>query len=131
MNCYLIDTHTFLWFATENSRLKEDVRSLIGNTNNIILLSIASIWECTIKYKLGKLPIQTSNLKVFINSELKHSNIKILNITPNHVYRIVDLPLHHRDPFDRLLIAQALIEEIPIITADQQFENYNAEIIWT
>jgi len=126
---FLIDTHTFIWYVTDNSRLSNQVLELINDENNQIFLSIASVWEMGIKYSLGKL---TFNLpfETFINQQLTINDFTILDINISHITAVTQLPLHHRDPFDRILIAQAIVENIPIISVDNKFDAYPIQRLW-
>jgi len=126
---YLIDTHTLLWIAGNNPKLSKKAKEIYLNPKNKIYLSIASIWELSIKIGLKKLNLNLP-LKKFIDIHILGNNIQILNINLSHIYRIEKLPLHHRDPFDRLIISQAIEEDIPIIGNDEIFDNYKAKRIW-
>ncbi|MBW4586913.1 type II toxin-antitoxin system VapC family toxin [Aetokthonos hydrillicola Thurmond2011] len=124
----LLDTHIFLWFISDNIKLSDPLKDLIENENNISYLSIASLWEMSIKYNLGKLKLNTS-YEAFIEEEIVKSNIKLLNIDLEHLKLNATLAFHHRDPFDRLIIAQSMGESIPIVTADTIFNKYSVTII--
>ncbi len=126
---YLIDTHTLLWIAGNNPKLSKKAKEIYLNPKNEIYLSIASIWELSIKIGLKKLNLNLP-LKKFVEIHILGNNIQILNISLNHIYRIEKLPLHHRDPFDRLIISQAIEEDIPIIGNDELFDNYEIKRIW-
>src|SRR5688572_17169522 len=120
---YLLDTHTFLWFINAGKALTVSVQSLIEDPNNEIFLSIASIWEMAIKVSLGKLTTPQPFTE-FVVKQMQENNITVMNISPEHAGLVATLPFHHRDPFDRLIIAQALTEEIPIISIDAVFDAY-------
>lgn len=125
----LLDTNTFLWFISDSDRLSTNARSYIADFDNELLLSVASLWEISIKTSLGKLEL----LKPFdqlIPEQLKESSVNILSIELSHLSGVIILPFHHRDPFDRLIIAQGIAEKIPIITSDSAFRNYPVRIIW-
>ncbi|MDJ0900714.1 MAG: type II toxin-antitoxin system VapC family toxin [Xenococcus sp. MO_188.B8] len=124
----LLDTHTFLWFVNDNPRLSAYLKDLIEDEDNSIYLSFASLWEMSIKYNLGKLKFDTSYEK-FVEEEIIQSSIKLINIKLEHLNIYSTLPLHHKDPFDRLIIAQSIVEEVPIITVDIAFEKYPINII--
>ena len=124
----LLDTHSFLWFVNDNPRLSEHLKDLIEDENNDIYLSFASLWEMSIKYNLGKLTFDTS-YEEFVDEEIIKSNIKLLDIKLEHFKINATLPLHHKDPFDRLIIAQSIVEEIPVITVDLAFAKYPVNII--
>jgi PIN domain nuclease of toxin-antitoxin system len=125
----LLDTHTFIWYVLEAERLSSVATELINDGNNQVLLSLASVWEIAIKQSIGKmnfsLPIQT-----FVEQQLHLNDLHLLNIRIEHVATVATLPLHHRDPFDRLLIAQAMVENIPIISADVAFDAYAIQRLW-
>lgn len=124
----LLDTHIFLWFVNDNPRLSNRLNDLIEDENNAIFLSLASLWEMSIKYNLGKLTFATS-YEEFVETEINQSSINLLSIKLEHFYINATLPLHHKDPFDRLIIAQSIAENISIITVDSAFENYSVNII--
>jgi PIN domain nuclease of toxin-antitoxin system len=125
----LLDTHTFLWFILDSPQLSNDVKIIIEDENNAKMLSIASIWEMAIKQNTGKLIFGTPFGEV-IEQQLNLNNIDLLNISIDHIDIISTLPLHHRDPFDRLLIAQAMVETIPILSADVAFDSYPITRLW-
>jgi PIN domain nuclease of toxin-antitoxin system len=125
---FLFDTHTFIWYDNEPGRLSPKVRSICEDESNTILLSLASIWEIQIKLQLGKLELHTSLTEV-IRRQQSHL-IELLPITLAHILALEDLPPHHRDPFDRLLIAQASVENIPVLSSDPMFAKYPIQAIW-
>lgn len=124
---YLIDTHILIWFVEGNTRLDEDVRSLIANPVNEIYISQASLWELTIKISIGKLSlsISVSELEIFlINHDFQILETKFL-----HYEKLQNLPFHHQDPFDRLIISQAQAEDYTIITHDDRFKLYDVKLL--
>jgi PIN domain nuclease of toxin-antitoxin system len=123
----LLDTHSFLWFVMGNPRISTKIRERIENNEN--LLSIASLWEMAIKHSTGKLNFGLP-FEVFIEQQLSVNNIELLNINLNHIAVVATLPFHHRDPFDRLIIAQAMVEYLPILSADSAFDAYPIERFW-
>lgn len=125
----LLDTHCWLWWITTPERLAPRIQELIVDGQNEIFLSAASGWEIAIKYALGKLALPEEPEK-FVPSRLKRDAIQPLPIHHEHALRVGTLPLHHRDPFDRLLISQAQVEHLPIVTVDRQLEAYDVELIW-
>ncbi len=125
----IFDTHTLLWIVTNDSKLSKKAKSLFLNSKNEILFSFASIWEMAIKINLGRLSIDQS-LKEFIKHHIKGNDIKLLSIELNHILLLENLPHHHRDPFDRLLICQAIAENIPIISSDKDLDLYLIKRIW-
>ena len=123
----LIDTHTLLWFTTGNPRISDNLRLQIENNDN--LLSIASVWEMAIKHSIGKLNLDMS-FDDFVEQQIIGNGITLKGINQQHISVIAQLPLHHRDPFDRMLIAQAMVENIPIISADRIFDAYPIRRLW-
>lgn len=126
---YLIDTHTFLWFVTNDSKLSHDALDLIENDANAIFLSIASLWEMGIKFSIGKLKIHKP-FQEFVDEQIHVNQLQLLNIEPSHITMVSILPFHHRDPFDRMLIAQAITEKMSIISADTAFDSYGITRLW-
>lgn len=124
----LLDTHTFLWFVNDDPRLSDRFKDLIENENNVSYLSIASLWEMSIKYNLGKLTLAPS-YEGFVEKEIITSSIKLLSIELEHLKINATLPFHHRDPFDRIIIAQSMAENIPVITIDSVFNKYSIILI--
>ncbi|MEG3846546.1 type II toxin-antitoxin system VapC family toxin [Microcoleus sp. herbarium19] len=125
----LLDTHTFIWYVTDNPRLSTNVKRLIEDENNEKLVSTASIWEMAIKHSIGRLNFSLPFME-FVGQQLSVSNIGILEINLNHMEVVASLPLHHRDPFDRLIIAQSIVEQIPILSVDAIFDAYAISRIW-
>ncbi len=122
----LLNSHTLIWFFKGDARLSDRVRILIEDENNEKLISIARVWELSIKQSISKLTF-TQSIKTFIEQQLRMNDFNLLNITLEHIDGITTLPLHHRDPFDRLLIVQAMIENIPIASADSAFDAYSIQ----
>jgi PIN domain nuclease of toxin-antitoxin system len=129
MNGLMLDTHALLWFVFDDSRLSETAASAIADPAVDKIVSVASLWEIAIKLSLGKLQLGTS-LAQFFASEVDGRELDVLGITNAHLVRVADLPIHHRDPFDRLLIAQALVEGLPIATMDLRFATYGVDVRW-
>jgi PIN domain nuclease of toxin-antitoxin system len=125
---YLIDTHVLIWYLDGNNRLPGKIRDLINNDDNIVFISIASLWELAIKISLKK--IDTKNKLPDILAYITERDFTLLNISFKHLNALSALPTHHGDPFDRLIIAQALIEDIKIISADKAFQAYPVRVIW-
>jgi PIN domain nuclease of toxin-antitoxin system len=119
----LLDTHTFIWYVTDNPKLSAHVKLLIEDENNEKLVSIASIWEMAIKHSIGRLNFSLPFME-FVGQQLTVSNIGLLEINLQHIEVVASLPLHHRDPFDRLIIAQSMVEQIPILSVDAIFDAY-------
>ncbi|OQX26317.1 MAG: twitching motility protein PilT [Desulfobacteraceae bacterium IS3] len=120
---YLPDTHIFLWWITDNSKLSDHVRKVITNPDNEIFLSSASTWEMVIKSSIGKLSLPPSP-DLFIRKQTALNEIKILNVTIEHTFAVLKLPMIHKDPFDRILIAQAITEDLILITDDLLIKKY-------
>jgi PIN domain nuclease of toxin-antitoxin system len=125
----LLDTHTFLWFIEGEPLLSTSARQAIEDIANERLLSIASVWEIAIKISIGKLTLRDP-LPSIIPRQLYDNDISLLNVSLAHVMRITNLPLHHRDPFDRLLIAQAIEEDLRLISVDAGFDSYGVTRLW-
>ena len=125
----LLDTHTFLWWITDDSRLSCRAREVIGDGRNELFLSSASGWEIAIKARLGRLDVQ-DDLKSFIPKQMALNSINGLPVQMSHALHVYELPEHHRDPFDRMLISQAQLEDMYILTADRQIALYSVEIVW-
>ncbi len=125
---YLIDTHTFIWYLENNPHLSAKAKIIIENEQNNICLSIASLWEIAIKVNVGKLTLNNP-IEAMI-AEAEKQDFTILPISRESVLCIQTLPLHHRDPFDRILIAQSLTDNLPILTVDSNFAHYPIAVIW-
>lgn len=125
----LLDTHAVIWFITEDDQLPPRIKELIEDTTNMCFVSIASLWELGVKYSLGKLDLKVGIKKIF--ELIDQSGLTILPITANHILTNTTLPFHHRDPFDRLIIAQAKSEDLKLISKDGQFKVYNINTAWS
>jgi PIN domain nuclease of toxin-antitoxin system len=125
----LLDTHTLLWFIEADRQLSARARHLIEESATDVYLSIASAWEMAIKVNIGKLALR-GPLEEIVAQQQRDNDITLLGITIHHVTRLTALPLHHRDPFDRLLIAQAMTENLLIVSADSVFDAYAITRIW-
>lgn len=126
---YLLDTHTFLWFINDDPLLSPIAKRLIESPENAVYLSIASVWEMAIKVSLGKLEVP-SPFTDFIDAQVQENSISILAIKTSHAGIVTNLPFHHRDPFDRLIIAQARSEGYTLISRDEIFDRYGVERRW-
>ena len=126
---FLLDTHTFIWYVTDERQLTTLVLELINDENNEILLSIASIWEMAIKQSTGKLSFSLP-FEVFIIQQLSLNKFNLLEIKIDYLAVVASLPLHHRDPFDRLLVSQAMVEQLPILSIDSAFDSYPIQRFW-
>jgi len=125
----LLDTHTFLWWINNDPLLSEPARAAIASERNECFLSLASCWELAIKTSIGKLRL-TKTVERFIPEELAANDFKLLNLDFRHVAKVESLPFHHRDPFDRLLVAQVLAERMTIVSADAVLSEYGVKRIW-
>ena len=121
---YLLDTNIFLWCLNGDKKLKDKIREAIKDSKNQIFVSIASAWEISIKHRAGKLPLKTTLKKCFENSPFE-----ILNINLSHVLPMEKLPLLHKDPFDRILISQAKVENLTLITSDEKIWKYDLSLL--
>jgi PIN domain nuclease of toxin-antitoxin system len=126
---YLLDTHTFIWWDGASSLLSSTAIGLLKDSSNTFYLSVASIWEMQIKIQLGKMTLPNPLPRIIADQQI-NGGIRLLPVRPQHIFRLDTLPFHHRDPFDRLLIAQALHENLSIITEDKLFTQYPASIVW-
>ena len=125
----LLDTHAFLWWITDSPKLSARARKVIQDSNNELFFSAASGWEIAIKAQLGRLQLP-DNLEQFIMEQLSLNAILVLPIQLHHALRVYTLPQYHRDPFDRIIVAQSQIENLPILTTGTQITPYTVETIW-
>lgn len=125
----LLDTHTFLWFISGNPKLSDHARQLIEDLSNERLLSIASLWEMSIKASIGKLRLDLPFARI-ATEHIADNGIELLHIAPEHLDGLRALPFHHKDPFDRLIIAQGQIENTPILSKDEVFREYGIQCLW-
>ncbi len=126
---YLLDTHSLLWIITDDPRLSKNAQDIYLDSENGIFLSMASIWELAIKSSLEKISLEKP-LDEFVSEHVHGNNIEILDIKLPHVLRIEKLPFNHRDPFDRLIIAQSIEDNLPILGGDKVFDLYKIKRIW-
>lgn len=124
----LLDTHIFIWWNGELEFLSLSARSICEDRGNILVLSLVSVREMQIKSQLGKI-ILNQPLSEIIKSQQRKNNLEILPITSEHIYALSDLPNHNRDPFDRLLIAQPISEQIPLLSAYSAFLQYQIDLL--
>ena len=124
----LVDTHALLWFVAGDPRLTAKARKAIESPDTANYVSMASWWEMAIKCSLGKLKLETP-LDLFM-SQCVEEGFRILPVEADHLTPLVDLPFHHRDPFDRLIICQAMQERMPICTGDTNFQRYKVRVVW-
>ncbi len=126
---YLLDTHTFIWWDSNQARLSAAALALCADKSNILWLSLVSIWELQIKIQLNKLSCRLP-LADLITDQQQTNDIELLPIETTHIFALDTLPLHHKDPFDRLLIAQAQVEGATLISNDPWFDNYAIPRVW-
>lgn len=125
----LLDTHVLIWLSTNPENLSERVVSLLEDTSNSLFASIVSVWEIQIKFQIGKLTINLP-LPQLIEAQKQTNGLQILPIELGHVYTLNSLPNHHRDPFDRIIAAQAVFEKMPLLSIDEIFDAYPVERWW-
>ena len=121
---YLLDTHVLLWWLEDHPTLSEDARKAIADGRNPVFVSAAVIWEIRIKQALGKLEIPRNFRQV-----LDEQSFEMLDISADHAHAIIDLPMHHRDPFDRMLVAQSKVENLRLVTRDAYLKQYDIPLI--
>ncbi|HEY2039383.1 MAG TPA: type II toxin-antitoxin system VapC family toxin [Edaphobacter sp.] len=125
----LVDTHTFIWALLHDHRLTTQAKATLRSEEHDLIFSLVSLWEIAIKIKTGKLNTIGSSV-AYIRDEMNNYSMELLPIRYEHILHLEALPHHHSDPFDRLLIAQALSEGLPILTADRAFRQYGVKTIW-
>jgi len=125
----LLDTHAFLWWVVDDPRLSDTARTIIADGNNDLFFSAASGWEIGIKTGLGRLELP-SNLNEYIVDQLEKNAMIVLPIQLSHALHVTQLPDHHKDPFDRMLIAQSQLENLSLLTRDPMIAKYNVNITW-
>jgi PIN domain nuclease of toxin-antitoxin system len=125
----LLDTHTFIWWDSEPLRLSPQALNMCQNPENALLVSVASLWEMQIKLQMGKLKLHTP-LAELVSGQQQVNKIEIIDVKLEHILALGELPPHHRDPFDRLLIAQSNIEEAILLSKDPIFAEYPVKVMW-
>ena len=125
---YLLDTHVWLWMLADPGRIRSDLRSELGDDKTRLLLSAASSWEIAIKWALGRLSLPEPPA-TYVPSRMQRTNVEPLAVTHSHALQVATLARYHRDPFDRLLVAQAQLEGVPLLTADRVFDAYDVKIV--
>ena len=125
----LLDTHALFWFVTADPQLSLAAQQAIADPNNEKLVSLVSVWEIAIKHSLGRLNLHMS-LPDFVRRHLAPKQVTLLQIELPHLLKVATLPHHHRDPFDRLLIAQSMTENIPLVSTDAAFDQYGVQRFW-
>lgn len=121
---YLLDTNIFLWWLNGDRELKYSVKQVIADSQNVIYISLISAWEISIKHKIGKLPLKTSLKRCF-----EVSGFHVLPLNLEHIFKLDTLPLFHKDPFDRMLIAQSVVENLTLITTDEKMGKYKVNVL--
>lgn len=125
----LVDTHTFIWWNEASPRLSRRASALLADSRNTLLLSVVSAWELVIKVEAKKLKLPEPP-SVYLPTRTAHYGMEILPVTLAHCLAVEALPPYHRDPFDRMLIAQAQVEQLPILTIDQEVGRYGVKTLW-
>lgn len=125
----LLDTHAFIWWDSDPAKLSPQARAACQDRANVLLLSVASVWEMQIKLQLGKLHLRLPLAEV-IAGQQQTNDIQMLPVALGHVLALQDLPAHHKDPFDRLLVAQANVEDVVLISHDPVFAHYPVKVLW-
>jgi len=125
---FLLDTHAFLWFVAGDKQLPESIKSKILNINESCYLSVASLWEITIKSQIGKLKLEISLQELF--DYIDRNRIEIIQITYDHLLTLSELPLHHSDPFDRIIVSQAVTENLTLLSKDRGLKKYKIKQQW-
>ena len=125
----LLDTHAFLWLLGDTSRLSPAANSVLSDKSNRLLLSIASAWELAIKLSIKKLTL-AEPLDQLLMTSMKRASVELEPLARAHVVAVAGLPFHHRDPFDRMLVAHCLIDSLPIVSADANLDVYGIRRIW-
>ena len=126
---FLFDTHSFIWWHNEPKKLSQSVLEVCQNESNILLLSVVSAWEMQIKIQMGKLKLDQPLADV-IETQISTNKIKVLPVTLVHVFALQNLPMYHKDPFDRLLMAQAQVEKAVLMSKDAIFTKYPVPLLW-
>jgi PIN domain nuclease of toxin-antitoxin system len=125
----LLDSHTLIWFSQNSPQLSSSAIEILENRNNLLFLSLVSVWEIQIKVQLGKLNLDIS-LSEIVKDQTKINDVQILPMKLSHIWTLDTLPYYHKDPFDRLLISQAITENLIILGVDSVFDSYPVEKIW-
>ncbi len=125
----LLDTHTFLWFIDGNDKLSLNARALIEDQENAKLVSAASLWEMGLKISIGRLSL-AQPFEDLTGRQMEQNGFGLLPVRIAHIARVISLPFHHRDPFDRMLAAQCMVEGLSLVSADSIFDNYSVPRVW-
>jgi PIN domain nuclease of toxin-antitoxin system len=127
---YLLDTHVFLWWILGDLRLPTAVRKAIESARGNVFISVASLWELLIKTRTGKITLPDISPENFLLREIQANHMEILTIHAPHVFEAAALPPHHKDPFDRMLVGQARVESMTLVTKDSALQAYDVPILW-
>ena len=125
----VLDTHVLLWWIDGDPRISDRAQALISDADNTVSVSVASVWEIAIKAGLGQLEVPP-DLRGYLRRQLARNDFELLPVLFEHAVAVRDLPLHHRDPFDRLLIAQARIERLNLVSRDARMKAYEIDVLW-
>ncbi|MCE2671131.1 MAG: type II toxin-antitoxin system VapC family toxin [Microcystis sp.] len=125
----LLDSHTLIWFSQNSPQLSSSAIEILEDRNNLLFLSLVRVWEIQIKVQLGKLNLDIS-LSEIVKDQTKINDVQILPMKLSHIWTLDTLPYYHKDPFDRLLISQAITENLIILGVDSVFDSYPVEKIW-
>lgn len=125
---YLLDTHTFIWWHDKPELLSEKVLNVCEDVNNSLSVSVVSLWEMQIKLQLGKLKLANSLTDMVTTQQ--RNGVNILPVSIQHIFGLENMPLHHKDPFDRLLIAQAIADDLILLSKDEYFKSYPVKCLW-
>jgi PIN domain nuclease of toxin-antitoxin system len=125
----LLDTHSFLWFVTDDPQLSANAQALVADPTNEIVVSPASYWEVAIKVSIGKYPLDLP-FGQFFTQGIEGNDFSILPVEIRHAEVLASLPMHHKDPFDRMIISQAIAEQIPVVSVDSTFDSYGVTRLW-
>lgn len=125
----LLDTHVLMWWIDDDPHLSAQSRALIGHSDNDVVVSVVSVWEIAIKAGLGRLDVPP-DLQGYLRRQLARNQFELLPVLFEHAVAVRDLPRHHRDPFDRMLIAQSQVERLRLVTHDARMRAYEIDVIW-
>lgn len=125
----LLDTHVLLWMHDEIEKLSKSVRDALTVTENALYISTASIWEIQVKFKSGRLKL-AKPIDEILDEQIAANDLSILPLDRNHAVNVINLPSTHKDPFDRMIISQAMVEDMTILTADPKFSEYPVKLLW-
>jgi PIN domain nuclease of toxin-antitoxin system len=125
----LLDTHAFMWWHSEPEHISKSTLTLLQDSANEVILSVVSLWEMQIKIQLGKLTLR-DDLELMLKIQQERNNISLISVALPHILELKTLPLHHKDPFDRILIAQSKVENATLVSRDSVFKSYECSVIW-